>query len=204
MQKQKKAWRCLRREKQKKQKHEALEVNATTAESFQKSMETESGGLECLSWRVFLDRDEAEEGWRSGQCSQAGQAVITVLQVLIALVAARVSWGVSQEATPVHQQLLLRAFRLTASLWVAASCNAQRRHQGHDSHSKENCGKTIAVTSRSEKWSALYMHSFRWPAGGNYSDSVRRKNAPQPLYFVTSKQFPDVMISVASFKPCMN
>lgn len=45
-----------------KKKHEALEVNATTAESFQKSMETESGGLECLSWRVFLDRDEAEEG----------------------------------------------------------------------------------------------------------------------------------------------
>lgn len=49
-------------EEGKKNKHEALEVNATTAESFQKSMETESGGLECLSWRVFLDRDEAEEG----------------------------------------------------------------------------------------------------------------------------------------------
>lgn len=108
-----------------------------------------------------LDRDEAEEGWRSVQCSQAGQVVITVLQVLVTLVAARVSWGVSQEATPVQQQLLLWAFRLTASLWVAASCNAQRRHQGHDSQ---------------KLW--LPGYSFRWPVGGNYSDLVRRKNTP--------------------------
>lgn len=48
--------------KKKKKKNEAPEVNVTTGKSFQKSMKTESGGLECLSWRVFLDKDEAEEG----------------------------------------------------------------------------------------------------------------------------------------------
>lgn len=54
--------------------------------------------------RVFLVKDEAEGG---GQCSQATQAVITVLQVLVTLVAAGVPRGVSREATPVQEQLLL-------------------------------------------------------------------------------------------------
>lgn len=45
--------------------------------------------------------------------------------------------------------------------------------------------------SRAKLWlPSLNMHSFRWPAGGNYSDFVRRKNAPQSLYFVTSNNFP--------------
>ncbi len=56
--------------------------------------------------RVFLERDEAEEGRRGGQCSQTTQAVITVLQVLAALIAARVPRGVSSEAPPLQQLLL--------------------------------------------------------------------------------------------------
>lgn len=83
---------------------------------------------------VFLVKDEAEEGRRGGQCSQATQAVITVLQVLVTLVAAGVPWGVSRDATSVQEQLLLWASRLTASLWVAASCKAQHHQQGADSH----------------------------------------------------------------------
>lgn len=57
-------------------------------------MKTEFGGLECSSIKdlkttcVFLVKDEAAEGRRGGQYSQVTQAVITVLQVLVALVAA--------------------------------------------------------------------------------------------------------------------
>ncbi len=62
-------------------------------------------GLETT--RVFLVKDEAEERRRGGQCSQATQAVITVLKVLAALVAARVPRGVSCEAASVQEELLL-------------------------------------------------------------------------------------------------
>lgn len=57
--------------------------------------------------QVFLVKDEAEEGRRGGQCSQTTQAVITVLQVLVTLIAARVPRGVSSQAPPVQEQLLL-------------------------------------------------------------------------------------------------
>lgn len=77
--------------------------------------------------RVFLVKDEAEGG---GQCSQATQAVITVLQVLVTLVAAGVPRGVSCEATPVQEQLLLWASRLAAPLWVAAACRVQHHQKG--------------------------------------------------------------------------
>ena len=82
--------------------------------------------------QVFLVKDEAEVG--GGQCSQATQTVITVLQVLVTLVAAWVAWGISHEAAPIQEQLLLWASRRTASLWVAASCKAQQHQQGADSH----------------------------------------------------------------------
>lgn len=65
-----------------------------------------------------------------GQSSQAAQAVVTVGQVLVALVAARVTRRVSGEATPLEEQLLLGASQLTATLWVAASCKGTTRTTG--------------------------------------------------------------------------
>ena len=94
--------------------------------------------------QVFLVKDEAEERRRgAGQCSQATQAVITVLQVLVTLVAAGVPRGVSHEATSVQEQLLLWASRLTASLWITASCKTQHHQQGADRHMTWSREKTV-------------------------------------------------------------
>lgn len=84
-------------------------------------LERQEEGLKTR--RVFLLKDEGR-GRRTKARSEATQAVITVLQVLVALVAAGVSWGVSREAAPVQEQLLLGASRLAAPLRVAAACEA--------------------------------------------------------------------------------
>jgi len=120
-------------------KTRAPEVNVTTAEAFQESVEAEFGGVECSSngdrRTQSLDSGEgAEGGAAAGQCSRAAQALVTVLQVLAALVAAGVPRGVPRQSTPVQEQLLLGAFGLTASLRVAAACSAQHPQQGADGH----------------------------------------------------------------------
>lgn len=102
---------------------------------------------QCLctkeDWRLNASHWQSGGGrWRGagGDSSQATQAVVTILQVLVALVAAGVARRVSGEAASLQEQLLLGASGLTATLWVAASCNAKHHREGavtsHDQKTK--------------------------------------------------------------------
>lgn len=105
--------------------------------SFGKSVKAEAGGSECRRVEeeeeasgVFLDRGRGGLKER-GQGSETGQAVVTVLQDLVALVAARVPRRVTQGTAPVQEQLLLGRFGLGAPLGVTASCSHQQEEGSH-------------------------------------------------------------------------
>lgn len=109
-------------------------------------MKIESGGSDCSAWRRSEDHGglpSEGNGSRREDSSQATQAVVTILQVLVALVAARVARGVSCEAAPEDPLLLLGAPSVAASLRVTATCRAQdHRWQRHMSSLCRTCVTT--------------------------------------------------------------
>lgn len=84
-----------------------------------------------LEWRQRRPEEEQQQE-QEEQRSQSTQTVITVLQVLVTLVAAGVSGRITREVTPLQEQLLLRASRLTAFVRITAACKAQKiTSRGH-------------------------------------------------------------------------
>lgn len=85
-------------------------------------LEQKHGGAKKSLGRVSYMLQSASPG-----CARLTAAVITILQVLIALVAAGVSGRVSDQTTALGQQLLLRPTQ-AAAFWVTAACQRKTQH----------------------------------------------------------------------------
>ncbi|TNN65703.1 hypothetical protein EYF80_024107 [Liparis tanakae] len=110
---------------------------------------------ERLDWKASVQRSEMGEGLQKWQemeqrrrptqekgegglsqgswWSRLSKAVITILQVLVALVAPRVSRGVSHQAAAFRQQLLLGA-RQAAALRITAAWKHREQLHGGEQH----------------------------------------------------------------------